>query len=122
MLYPSPALAQDTTAPTQAFRYTSSYFTLRHSRSSQAFIRLDLKKGSLQVLPVDLPHQGQVLLRVRPGPEIDAGTADAQQGALAHYVQGGMLPVLHSSKSRALPLSLLRRPSSVARGRLSHVG
>ena len=49
----------------------------------------------LQVLPVNLAHQGQVLFRGRLGTVVEAGTADAQQGALPHYRQLRVFPVHH---------------------------
>ena len=52
-------------------------------------------EGRLQVLPVNLTHQEQVLCRGSPGPVVEAGTADPQQRALAHQGQGRVLPVHH---------------------------
>ena len=53
-------------------------------------------EGRLQVLPVDLSHQGRVLLGGSPGTTVvDAGTAHPQQRALAHQGQGRVLPVHH---------------------------
>ena len=46
-------------------------------------------------MPVDLPHQEQVLFRGSPGTVVDAGAAHPQQRALAHQGQGRVLPVYH---------------------------
>ena len=45
-------------------------------------------KRGLQVLPVDLAHQGQILCRGSLGQVVEAGTADPQQGALPHQGKG----------------------------------
>ena len=47
----------------------------------------------IQVLAVQLPHQGKVLLRGPLGTVVEAGAADAQQLALPHYRQVPMSPV-----------------------------
>ena len=49
----------------------------------------------LKVLPVHIPHQGQVLFGSPLGTVVEAGTANPQQGALPYYRQGWMLPVHH---------------------------
>ena len=49
----------------------------------------------LQVLPVHLPHQGQLLSRGSLGTVVETGTAHTQQCTLPHYRQLGVLPVHH---------------------------
>ena len=49
--------------------------------------------GGFQLLAVQLPHQGQVLLPGPLGAVVEAGAADSQQLALPRYRQGAMLPV-----------------------------
>ena len=52
-------------------------------------------EGGLQVLPVHLPHQRQVLLRGSLGTVVETGTAHTQQRTLSHYRQIRVLPVHH---------------------------